>query len=688
MEDTMKLKSRSLFWALIGLLWLLATVLDRLWWNSYSSVPSWDQADYLNSALDHGRALGFLSGGEWFGWKYLLDLSPKIPPLASLINGTVIAIVGDQPYQAAWSLSLWNGLLMISVASWCISLRGYLMALIATSFVAIAPALVALRTDYVLEIPLTAIVTFALWRLGCWWDPVKGGKWSQAFIAAFALTFSLLVKQSALLVLLPAVLWASFAALRRNDSTKYQLLIGFLLTVGLILPWFKHNWITTIGGTNRAVFESALREGDPSFWTIQNWTWYLKILPAQVGIIFLVVGMSGVLLCLYANRFKISIDGNQAWTWLILNLFASWVFTSLSPNKGDRYFAPILPVLIILLSRGLIEWHIWIIKKSIRRQNFISPIALISLFLSVFPASWWTEIVQMRSEKKKDPLLEVVRAAGGADPSRAPVTMIVVPSTPDMNQHNVSYYGRMNGGKLVGRQLGSSANDVQPLLEQGNLVLLAEGDQGSVRRSAEALDSAVRSKGIFEKTHVFPRKKSGSYSLWRRKSQAIPPISFADKFSDLATGLADGVKGLEKVFSEVAVQHMLDGHFSYRALVREKALRELSIDSQDLDARWSLALLAVLENRPNEAAIQFTFLEKLIPENPWPSSYRSALTLVGWNPWEAAAIAENALREHPESNLLMALRDLSSVLGGSLWRLPAAFHSVPKAFREVEQSSS
>jgi hypothetical protein len=42
-------------------------------------VPAWDQADYLNSALDHGRALGLLPGGGWQGWNALLDLSPKIP---------------------------------------------------------------------------------------------------------------------------------------------------------------------------------------------------------------------------------------------------------------------------------------------------------------------------------------------------------------------------------------------------------------------------------------------------------------------------------------------------------------------------------------------------------------------------------------------------------------------------------
>ena len=89
------MKRDWLFWCVVGLLWLLATGCDRLWWTLQSGVPAWDQADYLNSALDHGRALGLLPGGSWQGWQALLDLSPKIPPLASLVNGTVMALTGD-----------------------------------------------------------------------------------------------------------------------------------------------------------------------------------------------------------------------------------------------------------------------------------------------------------------------------------------------------------------------------------------------------------------------------------------------------------------------------------------------------------------------------------------------------------------------------------------------------------------
>ena len=145
------------FWLGVAVIWLLATAVDRLWWMQQTGVPAWDQADYLNSALDHGRALGLLPGGGWNGWSALLDLSPKIPPLASLVNGTVMAVSGDAPADAAWSLSLWHGLLLLAVAGWGRRLQGDGLALLACGLTAIAPALLDLRTDYVLEMPLSLI---------------------------------------------------------------------------------------------------------------------------------------------------------------------------------------------------------------------------------------------------------------------------------------------------------------------------------------------------------------------------------------------------------------------------------------------------------------------------------------------------------------------------------------------------
>ena len=681
------------FRGLLTLIWLISTLIDRLWWANHGGLPAWDQADYLNSALDHGRALAILPGGSWQGWGSLLDLSPKIPPLASLVNGTVIAIAGDGPQQAAWSLSLWNGLLLFVVASWSEELRQPLkgaraFALSCSSVVAMAPLLLELRTDYVLELPLTAMVALALWRLGCWWHPIDGGRWRQALWAALSIAAALLVKQSALLILIPVLLLvvASVCRGRFLVTRRWQLLMGLALVCAALLPWLRHNWITTLGGTNRAVIESAALEGDPGVLSLEGWLWYVRLLPDQIGWGLLVLGGSGVILWYWQRR---TLKGDEwlAWRWLILSLVAGWIFTHFSPNKDDRYIAPLLPMFLILLTRGIWQWGFWVKQRWPSRSSWLPGLALLLGGCNMVSNGWSTQTMRL-IQGHQGPLDAIVRRAGGVDPQSQPVTLIVVPSTPDLNQHNVSYYGRREGGRLVGRQLGSSKSDVKPVLEQAQWVLLAEGRQGSVRGSAEKLDRAVRMSGVFVRVETFPRPQGGTYSLWHRDSNSVKPVLFQERFPALAAGLSQGPTGLDAVFSSIAVEHMLDGHFLYREPLKKQALRRLATDSADQEARWTLALLAVLANRPSEAAEQFAALEALLPENPWPSAYRSVVTLAGWNPWGASSVAAAARLRHDDPPVLVGLDAISAVLGGALWRLPEAVQSLPPAVLDVEKSLS
>jgi len=671
-------KQRWRFWASVALIWVLSTLVDRLWWTLQTGVPAWDQADYLNSAMDHGRALGLLPGGGWQGWQALLDLSPKIPPLASLVNGSVMALSGDAPEQAAWSLSLWHGLLLVVMAGWGRRLQGDGLALIACLLAALTPAFLDLRTDYVLEMALVASCSLAIWRLGVWCDPQTGGRWGQAWGCTLAAIAAVLVKQSALLVLVPAGLWAAGIALQRGGPWLRQALLLPLLTAVLIGPWLRHNWITSLGGTNRAVFESAAREGDPGVFSLASWLWYPRLLPEQLGTVLLVVGLSGLLLWCWQRR-QPSMDHVWSWRWLLLNLVAAWVLTTLSPNKGDRYIAPLLPSLLLLLARGWWQWGHWF---EARRSRLVWPLFGAGL-LACVPAGWAHQLHRFE-DRPRGPVEALVEAAGGADPSRPPATLIVVPSTSDLNQHNVSFYGRRHGGQTVGRQLGGSHQDRGPVLARTEWVVLAEGNQGSVRKAARKLDQAVRSSGVFELVHQFERPRGGSYSLWRRRAtHPVAGPSFAERFPDLAAGLAAGPVGLDPVFAAVGQEHMLDGHFSYREPVRSEALAALAQDPEAVKPRWTLALLAVLDNRPAQASEQFEALQRLLPDNPWPAAYRSVVNLAGWNPWQAAAAADGAGVSNP---VLAALGDLSGVLSGAVWRIPAAITSVPAAVTAVEEA--
>ena len=131
---------------------------------------------------------------------------------------------------------------------------------------------------------------------------------------------------------------------------------------------------------------------------------------------------------------------------------------------------------------------------------------------------------------------------------------------------------------------------------------------------------------------------------------------------------------------------MLDGHFSYRGPLRRKALESLKQNPSDASAHWSLALLAVLGNRPSEAAHHFELLEESSPTSPWPSAYRSVVLLAGWNPWAASSVASAAVEKHGDNPILRSLESLSAVLGGALWRVPEVVRSLPAAVSSVEES--
>ena len=342
-------------------LWILATAIDRIWLASDQRLPSWDQADYLNSALVHGQALGLLTGQGWPGWQGLLDLSPKIPPLASLVNGTVMAVAGEAPDQASWALSIWHGLLLLVVACWGRQLQGRGFGLLSAALVSLAPALAGLRVDYTLDMAVAAVCTLALWRVGCWQaPPPRGGRWSQALLAAVSITAALLVKQSSLLVIAVPCLWSAVQALGQ-PSRRAQVLVGLGTLAALIAPWLRHNWITTLGGTNRAVLESAAAEGDPSLLSAASWLWYPRLWPAQLGLA-LPVGLAAALAAIWRRRRSLPVLVRHprqvlgaGWPWLIGCAVSGLICTTLSPNKDARYIAPVLPLLLMLLALSLIH---------------------------------------------------------------------------------------------------------------------------------------------------------------------------------------------------------------------------------------------------------------------------------------------------------------------------------------------
>lgn len=674
------------WWLALGGLWLLATAADRRWLSLDQRLPAWDQADYLNSAVDHGRALGLLAGGGWQGLEHLLDLSPKIPPLASLVNGTVMAMAGDSPDQASWALALWHGLLLVVVACWGRDLAGRRFGLLAAALLALVPALAEQRLDYTLDLALAATTTLALWLLGRWQAPARlgGGRWGAGLVAAAAIGAALLVKQSALLMLALPCLWAVLRSLGRPRRLA-QVALGLALVGGMLLPWLHHNWITTLSGTNRAVLVSAAREGDPEVFSLASLTYYWRLLPQQLGAVLVLPALAAASLAAWGQRSRLLALLRRplrslppGWTWLIGCTIAGWLCTTLSPNKDGRYITPLLPLLALLLARG---W--WQAGLELRaRLGGPWPAGLLAAGLLSGAAAVGqareTALQRQPGSPAAAAMAELQRRVGNQ-----PLTLVNLPDGPELNEHTLTTYGRLNGGQILARRLGKRPEEHPLVLQRSTWVLLASGsDQGSRNPNTRILSERLRSDGRFQLQASWPWSKGRQVELWQRRagSAAVP---FDADFITLARGMDQGPKGLRRLFDRIGAEHQLDGHFLYQGRVKRWAQERLSRNPQDSDALWSLALIETLRNRPQGAQNWYKRLQALKPGAPWPAIYRSVVLLADWRPGSAANVIYESTDDVGHHPVMRALHNLGRGLVGHPLSLEALRVSVPAAIQSV-----
>lgn len=668
----MKMNSRQAgwcWWSALGLIWLACVCLQRLWLQRHPGYLSWDQADYLNSAVDHGRALGCLSPAHWPGWNGLLNLSPKIPPLASLVNGCILRFSGDSPDQARIALLAWLAVLLIVVACWARQLGGPRFGLLAAGLMALSPGLWQVNLRFSLDLPLAAATALSLWLLGNWHqrsDPGPG----PTITAASTLAAAILIKQSALLFLTVPLLVVAGTAMGRRGK-RLWLLIALVVCLAWITPWLHHNWITTLGGTNRAVFESAAAEGDPTVFSALGLSWYLLKLPGQLGL--LSTGLGGLGLALLAHRRGGLRPINSAWMWILVSAAGGLILLTLSPNKDERYLAPLLPPLVLLLARGWEE--LWIRR---RRLTFLGG----GLMLLELPASL---TIQQRPIAAP-PIATALAPLRQAGPEK-PRSVVVVPDDRELNEHTVTSVGRRLGGALVARHLGArSRQDRHLLLQRADWILLSSSGRRKQRRENLLLSRELRGDGHFERLSRFQWNNDQDWlELWQRRTPAAP--LFASQFPDLALAASTGPQGLALLMARIGPEHQLDGHLLYQRDVRQQARARLRHHPDDRRALWSLAMLAVLSNQREEAARLFEQLGRLEPTNPWPGAYRSVVLLADWRTCSAATAADRQLLNPGEARLpLLALRDVAAGLCFRPWRLAAAARSVPAAVQWAETS--
>jgi 4-amino-4-deoxy-L-arabinose transferase-like glycosyltransferase len=488
----------------LGLIWLVGAVGDRIWFTLDHSAPAWDQAEYLTGSLNYWQAL---QNPQWFSgdwWTSFWQLSTKVPPLTFITAGVIQNILGTGPDQASLVQLFFSAILLGSVYGLGTQLFSVPVGLWAAGICQLLPGLYKSRLDFLLDYPLTAIVTLSFFCLTVWRSTSVTNKRGWLWVAAFGLSLGLafMVKQTALFFLFTPILWVAIGTLRQREWRRLaQLVGGLLLSVLVFGPWYRTNWLLILTGGKRATVDSAIAEGDPALNTLQAWTYYWNHLPYHVSWPLLLVPIVGFILYWSQQKnFRLAATvksdnnpkskiQNPKLTWLLVFLVGAYLLCSLNINKDDRYVLPYLPVLSLFLAYGLTLWrNRW--GNEIRWGTVGA--ALLLMFLNLFPVGG-TLLTQAFSPNAQHyaylgsalPHAQVIDEVIQTEPYLRS-NLGILPSTSTINQHNFNYYGALRNFQVYGRQVGVRQKQVAQDARSLSWFITKTGNQGSVPKKAQA----------------------------------------------------------------------------------------------------------------------------------------------------------------------------------------------------------
>ncbi|MEG4508204.1 phospholipid carrier-dependent glycosyltransferase [Microcoleus sp. F6_B4] len=555
----------------LGIIWLLGAISDRLWFALDRSVPAWDQAEYLTSTLNYLQALQHPQwfSGEW--WTNFWLLSTKIPPLAYILTVPFLQVFGTGGDRATLVHLLFSAILLASVYNLGVQLFNRQVGLWAAAICVLLPGLYRFRLQFLLDYPLTAAITFAFYCLTMWKAsegrssatdsvtdvtdvtdrtqleertkkkykfspsptlPLSPSSFFWAIAFGISLGLSILVKHTTVLFLFTPIVWLAVGAVRQKAWGRLGQLTGaLLLSAAVFGPWAKTNWLLILTGGKRATLDSAIAEGDPALNTIGAWIYYGQHLPEHLSWPLLLIPLVGFILYWRRRQDSSSIFYLNSCRWLAVFWGGAYLINSLNINKDDRYVIPYLPVLSIFLAYCLTLWPSrW--GRQIRWGTI--GLAILAMLFHILPlgGAFGHSLVQIISPGnsnypylgKEWPHREVIAEIIDREPYLQS-TLGVLPSTPEINQHNLNFYGALADFQVYGRQVGTNLKQVPQDVRSLSWFVTKSGPQGSIReRIKKAQNAAVAAiekgdKFELDKTWILPDYTN--LNLYRKRVQPV-----------------------------------------------------------------------------------------------------------------------------------------------------------------------
>ncbi|MCY7390635.1 MAG: hypothetical protein LH647_03775, partial [Leptolyngbyaceae cyanobacterium CAN_BIN12] len=370
--------------------------------------------------------------------------------------------------------------------------------------------------------------------------------WLLGVLFGITLGLAFMTKQTSLLFMLVPMLWVLGEILWRREWHRLgQFALGLVVSLPIWFPWYRTNWLLILTSSKRATIDSAIAEGQAPVWSLTGLTLYLAELPGMVSLPLLLVPLVGIVLFWRRSRMgrgATSLNASlntvaalrdhrqQCYTatqrslgWLLVFILGAYLMSTLNPNKDARYIAPYLPAMSVLLAYGMT-----LFPRSWRILPWATiSLAIILMLTSLFPIFAGQGTTQRVSQffpyqGKPYPHPQVIAEIVQAEPHLIS-TVGVLPSTLEVNQHYINYYGLLRNAQVFGRQVGDRKQTIEKDRRSLTWFLTKTDDQGAIRKQAAqtALVQAVEQGKDFQLHQTWALPDKSSLKLYRRKVAAV-----------------------------------------------------------------------------------------------------------------------------------------------------------------------
>ncbi|MFW6358929.1 MAG: ArnT family glycosyltransferase, partial [Chroococcales cyanobacterium] len=494
--------------AILGIIWLIQAICDRIWLRLDSHIPAWDQTNHLTGSLNYLHAL---QNAEWFSgewWRHLWMLSSKNPPLPYITSAPFQALFGKGPDSALMMNFVFSAILLLSVYGLGRHLFNRQVGLWAAAFCVLFPRFYTIRIQYLIDYPLAALVTASFLCLTLWRDAIpKKQQWGWAIAFGLCLGGTIMIKQSVVFFLFFPLVWLGGKTLWKRDWGRFgQLCTGLLVSTVIFFPWYSTNWIFFFG-SQQVVMSAASNEGDPPLNTLAAWTYYWKDLPRAVSFPLLIVPIVAFIFAvgrslIPANSSEKSREKRQnplhpSLAWLLLYFAGSYLLCSALFNKDLRYILPYLPVLSVILAYGFTL----IPRRWSGVQWGTVGIAFLLMTLNLFPLGrtpgiFLTQLLSPQAQlypytgqpyPNSDVIAEVINTTPYLE-----ANIGVLARLPEINHNNMNYYGALADFQVYGREIGTRHSFIEQDARSLDWFLTRQNTPESQREATEKMKAQIQ----------------------------------------------------------------------------------------------------------------------------------------------------------------------------------------------------